>query len=116
MRIEPDIKLDFNSVLLRPKRSVLGSRKDVELTREFTFKSHNKYNGVPIMASNMDGVGTMEMADTLAEQKVFTCLVKMYSAEELIDFFDSPARTEYVAMSIGILDPDLNKFKEVYDK
>jgi len=56
------------------------------------------------------------MADTLAEQKVFTCLVKMYSAEELIEFFDAPARTEYVAMSIGILDPDLNKFKEVYEK
>ena len=116
MRIEPDIKLDFNSVLLRPKRSVLGSRKDVVLTREFTFKSHNKYNGVPIMASNMDGVGTMDMADTLAEQKVFTCLIKMYSAEQLIEFFDTPKRTNYVAMSIGILDHDLNKFKEVYEQ
>ena len=73
MRIEPDVKLDYSSVLLRPKRSVLGSRKDVRLERQFTFRNKSMWEGIPLMASNMDGVGTFEMADTLAEQKIFTC-------------------------------------------
>lgn len=117
MRIEPDIKLDYSSVLLRPKRSVLGSRKDVKLTREFTFRNKSKWEGIPLMASNMDGVGTFEMADTLAEQKIFTCLVKTYSEEELVNFFNDtskPNRANYVAMSIGILDHDRYKFDDVY--
>ncbi|TNF90226.1 MAG: GMP reductase, partial [Gammaproteobacteria bacterium] len=62
MRIEEDSKLDYKDVLIRPKRSTLGSRKDVELEREFTFRNYQSdnqehYRGIPIMASNMDGVG-----------------------------------------------------------
>jgi GMP reductase len=84
MRIEEDIKLDYNNVLIRPKRSTLGSRKEVDLERGFKFRNYQgetiddyrHYRGVPIMASNMDGVGTFDMADTLAKQKIFTCLVK----------------------------------------
>ena len=83
MRIEDDSKLDYKDVLIRPKRSTLGSRKDVELEREFTFRNYQAessehYRGIPIMASNMDGVGTFEMADALAELGLFTCLVKNY--------------------------------------
>ena len=80
MRIEEDIKLDYNNVLIRPKRSTLGSRKEVDLERGFKFRNYQgetiddyrHYRGVPIMASNMDGVGTFDMADTLAKQKMFT--------------------------------------------
>ena len=67
MRIEEDIKLDFKDVLIRPKRSTLHSRKEVDLSRTYTFKHSNlEWTGVPIMASNMDGVGTFEMAHALA--------------------------------------------------
>ena len=68
MRIEQDTKLDFNDVLLKPKRSTLTSRKSVNLEREFTFR-HSKYSwtGVPVMASNMDGVGTFSMAKVLQD-------------------------------------------------
>ena len=38
------------------------------------------------MASNMDGVGTFQMADALASQNIMTCLVKTYSVEDLITF------------------------------
>ena len=63
-----DVKLDFKDVLLRPKRSTLRSRADVDLYREITFRnSKQTYNGIPIMASNMDTVGTFEMAKTLAK-------------------------------------------------
>ncbi|MBL6841193.1 MAG: IMP dehydrogenase, partial [Pelagibacterales bacterium] len=129
MRIEEDMKLDYKDVLIRPKRSTLGSRKDVDLERGFTFRNykgprpmHRHYRGTPIMASNMDGVGTFEMADKLAEGGIFTCLVKTYSIKELVDYFDQddrshdPARTEYVAMSIGITDDDHKKFRMVYEQ
>ena len=127
MRIENEILLDYSDVLIRPKRSTLGSRKEVNLEREFTFRNklavdqdvlYNDYDwkGVPIMASNMDGVGTFEMADKLAEGKIFTCLVKTYSADDLIEYFNQglTERSDFVAMSIGIQDADLNKFEKVY--
>ena len=129
MRIEEDMKLDYKDVLIRPKRSTLGSRKEVDLERGFTFRNYkydNKhttdeyrhYRGTPIMAANMDGVGTFEMADKLAEGKIFTCLVKTYSVNEIVNYFDSDIseRTEFVAMSIGITDRDHNKFRDVYEQ
>ena len=125
MRIEDEVKLDYSDVLIRPKRSTLGSRKEVRMERKFEFVNYaNKenaeyhYEGIPIMASNMDGVGTFEMADRLAEFNVFTCLVKTYNVNELVDYFDDTQtfRTQNVAMSIGIKDEDLQKFRNVYEQ
>ena len=132
MRIEEDMKLDYKDVLIRPKRSTLGSRKEVDLERGFTFRNYTPafpdnatyrhWRGIPIMASNMDGVGTFAMADVLALQGMMTCLVKTYSVNDLVDYFDhddrshDPARTEYVAMSIGITDNDHKKFRDVYEQ
>ena len=121
MRIEDDSKLDYKDVLIRPKRSTLGSRRDVELEREFTFRNfsadnEDHYRGIPIMASNMDGVGTFLMADTLAGMGLFTCLVKNYSANELIEFFGAgkDSRRDNVAYSTGITEQDFEKFETVY--
>jgi GMP reductase len=132
MRIEDDSKLDYKDVLIRPKRSTLGSRKDVELEREFTFRNFSAnynadqgntdngthYRGIPIMASNMDGVGTFLMADTLADMGLFTCLVKNYGADELIEFFGAgkASRRDNVAYSTGITGQDFEKFEEVYEQ
>ena len=139
MRIEEDMKLDYKDVLIRPKRSTLGSRKEVDLERGYTFRNYkpqqtdtgslpygypagpsqeSHWRGVPIMAANMDGVGTFEMADKLAEGKIMTCLVKTYAVNELVNYFDSetPERTNYVAMSIGITDKDHQKFRDVYEQ
>ena len=128
MRIESEVKLDFSDVLIRPKRSTLGSRKEVDLYRQFIFRNYVPdfpdnieeihYNGVPIMASNMDGVGTFEMAIELSNQGIFTCLVKTYTVEELIEFFygDGLYRTDHVAMSIGTSTADFEKLCAVYDK
>lgn len=132
MLIEHDLKLDYKDVLIRPKRSTLSSRKEVDLSRKFSFVNYipedmspefirpsiGHFNGVPIMAANMDGVGTFEMADTLADQEMFTCLVKTYSETELVSFFDSgkQSRTNYVAMSIGITEKDEIKFRNVYEQ
>ena len=128
MRIDNEVKLDYGNVLIRPKRSRLSSRKDVDLSISYNFKNFkpdfpenirghiSNYKGVPIMAANMDGVGTMEMADELAEQGLFTCLVKTYTAEELIEYFTDPRilnTSDYVAMSIGIGNEDWMKLKKV---
>lgn len=126
MRIENEVKLDYKDVLIRPKRSTLSSRSEVKLERQFIFRNYqennlniprNHYNGIPIMSANMDGVGTFEMANALAEQKIFTCLVKTYSEQELVDFFYPTvnSRTMYVAMSIGTSKEDYEKFERVYD-
>jgi len=135
MRIENEVLLDYSDVLIRPKRSILSSRKDVDLNREFIFRNYSPllnidvlpsgypagpyvesdFDGIPIMAANMDGVGTFAMATTLAEQGVFTCLVKTYSSDELIEFFNSNSKyKEHIAMSIGIGEQDLKKFKSVH--
>lgn len=130
MRIDNEIKLDYKDVLIRPKRSTLGSRKEVDLYREFNYRNAEHYEmsmnalrpeipdyrGIPIMASNMDGVGTFEMADVLSKHGLFTCLVKTYSKEDLIKFFNSGKilRTEHCAYSMGISIEELTKFIEVY--
>jgi GMP reductase len=132
MRLEEDVKLDYKDVLIRPKRSTLGSRKEVDLERGYTWRNwhpedmsmeqirpdERHWRGIPIMAANMDGVGTFEMADKLAEAKVFTCLVKTYTVQELVGYFDNEfvERTHYVAMSIGITDKDHEKFRDVYEQ
>lgn len=128
MVIEEDFKLDFSNVLIRPKRSTLKSRKEVDLFRQTKFRNAKgdmdlprEYIGIPIMAANMDGVGTFEIADALAKHNVFTCLVKTYSVNELVSFFDCDDsdlkydRVENVAMSIGVSDDDLQKFHNVYE-
>jgi GMP reductase len=131
MRIDNDMKLDYKDVLIRPKRSTLGSRKEVNLTRDYKWRNWSPedmsmeqlrdiphWTGVPIMAANMDGVGTFEMADELASRGLFTCLVKTYSVQELVSYFDVDMyeRTNFVAMSIGITDADETKFREVYEQ
>src|SRR5210317_1549677 len=123
MRIEADLKLDYNDVLLRPKRSTLGSRKDVSVERSYKFRnSEQTYHGVPIMAANMDGVATFEMADELARLGLFTCLVKTYSVKELINFFDCAdtqqriLRSNNVAYSMGITKKDFEKFLSVMEQ
>ena len=128
MRIENEVRLDYKDVLIRPKRSTLGSRKEVQLHRGYAWRNwtpdfpdnieDEHWRGIPIMAANMDGVGTFAMADDLARLGMFTCLVKTYTVDELLDFYDTDEylRTNHVAMSIGITDSDEQKFRDVYEQ
>jgi len=96
MRIEDDIKLDFNDVLIRPKRSTLVSRKNAELERSFSFKySKHVWKGVPIVASNMDHVGTLKMTEVLSSYNMLTALCK---------FIDFPKNNDlqYLMRTIGL--------------
>ncbi|XP_030103212.1 GMP reductase 1 isoform X1 [Mus musculus] len=82
-RIDADLKLDFKDVLLRPKRSSLKSRSEVDLERTFTFRnSKQTYSGIPIIVANMDTVGTFEMAVVMSQHAMFTAVHKHYSLDD----------------------------------
>jgi GMP reductase len=113
MRIEDEIKLDFKDVLIRPKRSTPGSRKEVDLTRSYKFKhSQKEWVGVPIMAANMDGVGTIEMAKELFGHSMFTCLVKSYDEDDLFDLAGMYSANCF-AISTGIGERDFQKLSRI---
>ena len=102
MRIKPDIKLDYKDVLLEPKRSDLTSRKDVAMEREFTFlHSQKTFNGIPIMASNMDGVGTFEMAKVLQEYRMVTVMRKHYTVSDWENAVGQGIKLKYVSVCTG---------------
>jgi GMP reductase len=106
MRIENEILLDFKDVLIRPKRSTLSSRKEVDLNRTYTFKHSKKsWTGVPIMAANMDGVGTFNMAEALSYVKMFTCLVKSYTVKDFNERYSYTIQPN-IAVSTGISERD----------
>ncbi len=103
MRIETDIKLDYQDVLLKPKRSKLSSRKEVLMEREFKFlHSGLNFTGIPIVASNMDGVGTFSMAKVLQNRKMLTVIRKHYSIKEWKNAFDNDLNPEYISVCTGI--------------
>ena len=113
MRIEEDIKLDFRDVLIRPKRSTLASRREVDLQRHYRFKySQAEWTGIPIMAANMDGVGTTDMAEALYEHKMFTCLVKSYDLDDLHDTV-TKIGGNYFAVSTGTSKEDFGRLRQI---
>ena len=108
MRIEQDIKLDYKDVLFKPKRSKLESRRDVDLTRTFKFHYGNEWTGVPIMSSNMDGVGTFAMAKVLQNHKMITVMRKHYSVDDWTKNAKG-VKMKYISVCTGtgvIWDPD----------
>lgn len=116
MRIETDLKLGFKDVMIRPKRSTLKSRAEVSLDREFKFlHSTANWNGIPIMAANMDTVGTFEMAKELAKHKLFTAIHKHYSVAEWNAFLENVAVDfyDYIAVSTGTGKEDFKKVIEI---
>lgn len=97
MRIESDLKLDFCDVLLKPKRSTIESRKDINLERAFIFKhSTIPWTGVPIISSNMTSVTTVEVALAMKKHNMLACLPKIWG-NSTVNYNSIP--------SIGLNDP-----------
>ena len=114
MHIDRDLKLDFSDVLIRPKRSALPSRAEVDIHREFVFRnSQRKYRGIPIIAANMDTIGTFEMATALAGFDVSVALHKHYAEDELVRFFGNLGSGSAIFYSMGIAKADGEKFERV---
>lgn len=118
MRIETELKLGFKDVMIRPKRSTLKSRSQVSLERNFTFRnSQKKWTGVPIIAANMDTVGTFEMAEALSREKIITAIHKHYTVEEWSQFLENQPDSiyDYIALSTGIGKDDEGKIQQIVD-
>ncbi|MGI9279153.1 MAG: GMP reductase [Endozoicomonas sp.] len=116
MRVEADIKLGFKDVLFRPKRSTLKSRSQVSLERTFKFvHTDQEWTGVPVIAANMDTVGTFSIALALAEHKMLTAVHKHYTIEEWKAFLDSaPAGIEnHIMVSSGTSAADFTKLNDI---
>eukprot|EP00823_Brevimastigomonas_motovehiculus_P006297 TRINITY_DN5186_c0_g1_i1.p1 TRINITY_DN5186_c0_g1~~TRINITY_DN5186_c0_g1_i1.p1 ORF type:complete len:436 (+),score=101.73 TRINITY_DN5186_c0_g1_i1:56-1363(+) len=117
MRIENEIKLDFKDVLIRPKRSTLSSRKEVVLDRTFTFRNSKRtFTGIPIIAANMDTVGTFEVAEVLCKHKLMVAIHKHYTVTEWINWAKKHSDfLDYVAVSSGISENDFKKLKQILE-
>jgi GMP reductase len=115
-KIINEVKLDFDDVLIRPKRSILKSRSDVDLTRHFGFAhSPRKLSCVPIMVANMDTVGTINMAKSLTEDKAITCLHKHYDADTIINLYTLTPQTDLIWYSTGTSSKDIRKLESIFD-
>jgi len=114
-RIEDDIKLDFKDVLLRPKRSTLKSRSQVDLVRTIKFKNSGRtFEGVPLIAANMDTTGTFEMAIEFAKHKCMVAVHKYYKVEEWKQFTTEHQECiPFVAVSTGTSDSDFENLKNI---
>ena len=114
MRIEEDIKLDYSDVLFRPKRSTLKSRKEVDLERIYKFKySNNEWTGIPIIASNMDGVGELEVARKLSEYKIITALTKQHEPETISKLNIVKKIFQYIALSCGTSEESFERLDKI---
>ncbi len=116
MRVEADIKLGFKDVLFRPKRSTLKSRSQVSLERTFRFfHTRQEWTGVPVIAANMDTVGTFSVALALAEHKMLTAVHKHYTVSQWQDFLASAPQgiENHVMVSSGTSDSDFTKMTEI---
>ena len=112
MRIERDLKLTFDDVLIRPKRSTLISRSDVNLVRKFTFRhTEETWDGVPIVAANMDTTGLFSIAEILQGHKMLTCTQKFYSTKEFSDAWENGVNSEFVAVTCGSTDESFELLK-----
>ena len=102
MRIDYNIHLDYSDVLLQPKRSTLSSRRDVDIQRQFKFRNSGKeLSYVPIVASNMDGVGTFSMARVLQEFKMLTIIRKHYTLDDWKEAAGTGLKFKYVSACVG---------------
>ena len=119
MRINFEKKLNFEDVLLEPKRSTLSSRRDVDMTRKFTFRNSGKVvQCLPIFASNMDGVGTFSMAREMQKHKMMTVITKSTTLEQWRAAAGSGVRMQSVSVCTGtnvMWDPDAPDYKNMQE-
>ena len=113
MKIENDIKLDFNDVLFRPKRSELSSRSEVDLERTYTFKhSKRTWSGIPLITSNMDTVSSVDMFKKMSKHHCITCFHKYIDINQIIQACSDGFDPKYFMLSTGITDADFARIKE----
>ena len=118
MKIITTPQLDFNNVLIRPKRTTICSRSEVDLEREFTFvHSKHTWKGIPIIAANMDTTGTFNVYDVLKEHKMITCLNKFYSLKNFKEYtkLNGTLNPDYFMISTGIDERGFSNLNDIVE-
>lgn len=91
MRIIEETQLDFDDLLISPKRSTLNSRSEVELSRTFEWTDLNgnrqSLTCVPIIVANMATIGTPKIAKIVSKHGFLCALEKHYPLEVLDELF-----------------------------
>jgi GMP reductase len=108
----PEPELDYSDVLFQPKRNELKSRSEVDLVCELKFRSGGTFSGVPIIAANMDNVGTMAMARSLRPHGLSVALHKHYDPNKLREFFEAQGQSN-IWYSIGMVERDVEKLDQL---
>jgi GMP reductase len=117
-KIINEIKLDFDDVLIRPKRSTLSSRSEVCLVRDFHFlHSPRRFAAIPVVVANMDTTGTFAMADVVCRNQAMVALHKHYKPEHLIDYYCNSTNDhkELTFYSTGTSSSDIEKLTFVFN-
>lgn len=120
-RVRQNICLDFKDVLIRPMRTQVYSRSNVNVEREFKFiHSTIKWTGVPIMAANMDTIGTFKVHRVMSENKCLTALHKFYTIEDFEDIVVSSicdsSFWKNMIISTGISESDISRIDAILSK
>lgn len=115
VKIEYDTKLDFNNVLIRPKRSTINSRSDVDLERSFNFKNGQMWKGVPIISANMATTGTFEVYNKMSKFKMITALHKFYTLQDYQQFNadGNDLNPDYFMVSTGISEENFENLSQI---
>ena len=110
-----DPKLDFKDVLIKPNLSFIRSRKDVNLVREFEFRNtETMLENIPIIAANMDTVGTMDVFKVLHTYKIMTFFHKFVTLEEFKENKNLLENNmDYFAVTIGLGANELDRLEKV---
>lgn len=116
MHVEYDIKLGFKDVMIRPKRSTLKSRSQVSLERTYNFRNAGRsWTGIPIIAANMDTVGTFDTAQVLGKAGLLTAIHKHYSTDDWQRFLSGASDDicNNLMVSTGTSDKDFNQLADI---
>lgn len=109
MKIDGDVGITFDDVLLKPRRSRVSSRKEVSTSTLFT---RNIRLNIPIVSSPMDTVTEHSMAITIARLGGIGVIHRFISIDKQVDEVNKVKRAE----NIVINDPyKIGKYATVKD-
>ena len=113
MKFEDGFKLDFDDVLIKPKRSTLTSRSGVCIRKEYDYLYSSIIERVvPLIAANMDTTGTFAMAKVMGCHNMQVCLHKHYEVDSLTQYYRS-GHVLGTYFTIGIKEEDVVKLNSV---
>jgi GMP reductase len=111
--VSNEAKYDFDDVMMMPtEMSELTSRKEVELLTRIEV-GKNVVECVPIVASNMDRIGTVEMYKALSEYKIITCFTKHVKLEQLLSVELDP---NLYILSSGIKESEIEELENKIER